>query len=61
MPDHEIAALARRLQVDIAVDLMGYTTGFRTGIFNHRAAPVQVQYLGFPATMGTAGHRLYHC
>jgi predicted O-linked N-acetylglucosamine transferase (SPINDLY family) len=52
MPDREVAALARRLQVDIAVDLMGYTTGFRTGIFSYRPAAVQVQYLGFPATMG---------
>jgi protein O-GlcNAc transferase len=52
MPDREVAALARRLHVDIAVDLMGFTTGFRTGIFSYRAAAVQVQYLGFPATMG---------
>jgi predicted O-linked N-acetylglucosamine transferase (SPINDLY family) len=52
MPDREVAALARRLGVDVAVDLMGFTTGFRTGIFSYRAASVQVQYLGFPATMG---------
>ena len=54
MPDEHIATLARTLQVDIAIDLTGFTMGFRTGLFSYRAAPVQVQYLGFPATMGTS-------
>ncbi|HEY2257032.1 MAG TPA: tetratricopeptide repeat protein, partial [Variovorax sp.] len=49
--DREITALARSLGVDIAVDLKGFTTHARTGIFAHRAAPVQVNYLGFPGTM----------
>jgi len=31
---------------------MGYTANSRTGIFAHRAAPIHVSYLGFPATMG---------
>jgi predicted O-linked N-acetylglucosamine transferase (SPINDLY family) len=38
--------------VDIAVDLKGYTQDSRPGIFAHRAAPVQVSYLGYPGTMG---------
>ena len=38
--------------VDIAVDLTGYTRDSRPGIFAHRPAPIQVNYLGFPATMG---------
>jgi predicted O-linked N-acetylglucosamine transferase (SPINDLY family) len=50
--DKEIAGLARNLQIDIAVDLKGFTEQSRTGIFAHRAAPVQVNYLGFPGTMG---------
>jgi protein O-GlcNAc transferase len=50
--DIEIAKLSRNLGVDIAVDLKGYTTDSRTGIFAHRCAPVQVSYLGYPATMG---------
>ena len=50
--DKEIADLARNLQIDIAVDLMGFTEQSRTGIFAHRAAPIQVNYLGFAATMG---------
>jgi protein O-GlcNAc transferase len=50
--DKEIADLVRNLQIDIAVDLKGFTEQSRTGIFAHRAAPVQVNYLGFPGTMG---------
>jgi predicted O-linked N-acetylglucosamine transferase (SPINDLY family) len=50
--DQDIALLARSLGMDIAVDLAGYTGGSRTGIFALRAAPVQVNYLGYPGTMG---------
>lgn len=52
LSDDEIAARARRDQIDIAVDLKGYTQFSRCGIFAHRAAPIQVNYLGFPGTMG---------
>jgi len=52
--DFEIAALARELDIDIAVDLGGYTNGARTGIFALQAAPIQVNYLGYPGTMGAA-------
>jgi protein O-GlcNAc transferase len=38
--------------VDIAVDLKGFTKGHRAGIFARRAAPIQVNYLGYPASMG---------
>ncbi|MBV8754735.1 MAG: tetratricopeptide repeat protein [Hyphomicrobiales bacterium] len=51
--DREVASIMRRREVDIAVDLMGYTTSERVGILAHRPAPVQVQYLGFAGTMGT--------
>jgi predicted O-linked N-acetylglucosamine transferase (SPINDLY family) len=50
--DRDIALLLRSLEVDIAVDLMGFTAGSRTGVLAWRPAPVQVNYLGFPATMG---------
>jgi predicted O-linked N-acetylglucosamine transferase (SPINDLY family) len=53
MPDSNVAMEARRLGIDIAVDLKGYCKDSRTGIFAHRAAPVQVSYLGYPGTMGT--------
>jgi protein O-GlcNAc transferase len=50
--DRQVAHLLRELEIDIAVDLKGFTTDCRTGIFAHRAAPVQVNYLGYPGTMG---------
>ena len=52
MTDIEIAQLSRSLNIDIAVDLTGYTKDSRTGIFSYRAAPIQVNYLGYPGTMG---------
>jgi predicted O-linked N-acetylglucosamine transferase (SPINDLY family) len=50
--DEEIVAIARNMEIDIAVDLGGFTKNARTGIFALRAAPVQVNYLGYPGTMG---------
>jgi predicted O-linked N-acetylglucosamine transferase (SPINDLY family) len=52
MADIEIAQLSRSLNIDIAVDLTGLTLSSRTGIFAHRAAPIQVNYLGYPGTLG---------
>jgi predicted O-linked N-acetylglucosamine transferase (SPINDLY family) len=53
MSDIEVAQLSREHSIDIAVDLTGFTQDSRTGIFAHRAAPIQVNYLGYPGTMGT--------
>jgi len=50
--DKSAAQLSRALNIDIAVDLGGHTVDSRTGIFAHRCAPVQVNYLGFPGTLG---------
>jgi len=52
MSDIEIARLSRSLNIDIAIDLTGFTQNARTGVFAHRAAPIQVNYLGYPGTMG---------
>ncbi len=49
-----IVRTMRELEVDIAVDLKGYTNGSRPGIFLRRVAPIQVNYLGFPGTSGIA-------
>ncbi len=51
-PDAEVAALCRELGVHIAVDLKGLTRDSRPGIFAHRAAPLQVNWLGYPGTLG---------
>ncbi len=58
MTDREAAELSRKLEVDIAVDLKGFTENSRAGIFAERAAPIQVSYLGYPGTMG-AGYMDY--
>jgi predicted O-linked N-acetylglucosamine transferase (SPINDLY family) len=52
VPDREVARLSRELEVDIAVDLMGFTDNSRTGIFAERASPIQVSYLGYVGSMG---------
>jgi predicted O-linked N-acetylglucosamine transferase (SPINDLY family) len=51
--DTAVAALLREMEIDIAVDLKGYTGRARPGILAFRPAPVQVHYLGYPGTMGT--------
>jgi protein O-GlcNAc transferase len=51
--DREVAELLHKAEVDIAIDLMGYTEHSRPGILAHRPAPVQASYLGLPGTMGT--------
>ncbi len=51
--EETLARLIAELNVDIAVDLMGYTGEHRAGLFAHRPAPLQVNYLGFPATTGS--------
>jgi predicted O-linked N-acetylglucosamine transferase (SPINDLY family) len=52
MSDADTAAKLRDMEIDIAVDLMGFTEGARPEIFRHRPAPIQVNYLGFPGTIG---------
>ena len=51
---HGSSALSalRELEIDIAVDLNGYTVGGRPGLFARRIAPVQVNYLGYAGTLG---------
>lgn len=52
MTDDQVVALARGAGLDIAVDLKGFTRGSRSRMFGRRLAPVQVNYLGFPGSMG---------
>ncbi|HUC52119.1 MAG TPA: tetratricopeptide repeat protein [Xanthobacteraceae bacterium] len=50
--DQEIAGLIRHLEIDIVVDLNGFTRNSRLGVFTRRPAPIQVNYLGYAGTMG---------
>jgi predicted O-linked N-acetylglucosamine transferase (SPINDLY family) len=52
LSDAEVASLSRNYEIDIAVDLKGYTKDSRPQIFLERAAPIQISYLGYPGTMG---------
>ena len=52
--DTEAAKLLREREIDIVIDLAGITGNCRTGILALRPSPVQVNYLGFPATMGAS-------
>ncbi|HEX4767780.1 MAG TPA: tetratricopeptide repeat protein [Lichenihabitans sp.] len=52
--DRQAARLIKRDRLDILIDLKGYTDGARTQILAHRPAPVQVNYLGYPGTMGAS-------
>ena len=52
MSDQDIALLARQDKIDIAIDLTGNTNQCRIGIFAHRVAPIQINYLGYPGTIG---------
>jgi len=53
MSHKEVALLARSFELDIAIDLGGFTQDTRTEIFAMRTAPIQVNYLGYSSTMGT--------
>lgn len=50
--EDQIVEMIRALEVDILVDLKGFTQDARTGILARRPAPIQVNYLGFPGTLG---------
>ena len=48
----ETAALIRACEIDVLIDLAGYTQGSRAEVLAMRPAPVQINYLGYPCTMG---------
>lgn len=53
--DATAARLIAEAGIDVLVDLQGLTSGARPAILGHRAAPVQVSYLGLPGTSGLPG------
>jgi len=51
--DREIVRLCRELRLDVAVDLKGWTKHARPQVLIDRVAPVQINYLGYPGSMGS--------
>jgi len=52
MGDEAAARLIREHEIDILVDLQGQTLGARPNLLAYRPAPIQITYLGLPATTG---------
>lgn len=52
IPSIDLARKLREMEVDILVDMAGYTADSRTDLFAFRPAPVQVNYLGYSSTLG---------
>ena len=50
--DIEAVELARNDHLDIAIDLMGYIKYNRMTIFSYRIAPIQINYIGYPGSLG---------
>ena len=48
----EIAKLIQSNNIDISIDLNGYTRKSRSEIFQYKMSPIQINYLGYPSTMG---------
>ncbi|MGY8660932.1 tetratricopeptide repeat protein [Bradyrhizobium sp. UFLA05-109] len=54
LTDEDVVKLIRQLDIEVLVDLGGFTAFARPKILAHRPAPIQVNYLGFPGTMGAS-------
>ena len=54
MENKAIACLAREKKIDIAIDLGGFTQNTRSSVFAMKAAPIQINFLGYPGTMGSS-------
>jgi protein O-GlcNAc transferase len=50
--DQEVVNIMRDLEIDIAIDLTGYTQDARTNVLATRPAPLQINFLGYAGTMG---------
>jgi protein O-GlcNAc transferase len=50
--DQDVADLIRRLEIDVVIDLMGFSKDNRLNVLARRPAPIQLNYLGYPGTLG---------
>jgi len=53
MPHKDVSMLVRSVEIDIAVDLGGFTRNSGTGIFAMSVSPIQISWIGYPGTMGS--------
>ena len=54
MSDKDIAILAQENRIDIAIEFNGFMKGGRVGILAYRPAPIQINFLAYPGTMGAS-------
>jgi predicted O-linked N-acetylglucosamine transferase (SPINDLY family) len=52
LSDLDSANLIKSNQIDILINLNGYFGHARQGIFSYKPSPIQVNFLGFPGTLG---------
>ncbi len=52
LSEKDSALLIRSHEIDILIDLQGQTAGARMNMLAYRPAPIQITYLGLPATTG---------
>ncbi len=55
LTDKEIADLAKKNKIDIAINRSGHTDKARGNIFSYKPAPIQINYLGYAGTLGQEG------
>lgn len=56
LSDEQASLKIKEDEIDILIDLNGYTKDARTQVFSHRPAPIAVNWFGFPGTMGSPYH-----
>jgi len=54
MSDLDVSILCKKLEIDIAVDLKGFTYNNRHNLFSNRCAPIQINYLGYPGSVASS-------
>jgi predicted O-linked N-acetylglucosamine transferase (SPINDLY family) len=52
--DFELINLSKKIGINIAINLNGFTSNSRTKIFSSRISPIQINALGYPSTMMTS-------
>ena len=56
LSNDEIIKQVREDKIDIAIDLNGFTNKNRISIFYQRLAPIQINYLGYPGSLGSKAY-----